>query len=38
MKELLNISVKSLEFFLKNKKEPIEKDLQITDKSLLTKK
>lgn len=38
MKELLEISVKAVEFFIKNKKEPQEVDLQIKDKSLLTKK
>lgn len=38
MKELLEISLKSVEYFLKNKKEPTEQELQIKDKSLLTKK
>lgn len=38
MKELLEISLKAIEFYLKNKKEPTEKDLQIKDKNLLTKK
>lgn len=38
MKELLEISIKTAEFFLKNNKEPKEQDLQIKDKTLLTKK
>ncbi len=38
MKELLEISLKTIDFYLKNKKEPTEQDLQIKDSSLLTKK
>ena len=33
MKELVDISFKAVEFFIKNKKEPQEADLQIKDKS-----
>lgn len=38
MKELTEISLKTIDFYLKNKKEPTEQDLQIKDSSLLTKK
>ena len=38
MKELLQISLKTVEFFIKNKRIPTEKEIVVKDQSLLTKK